>query len=446
MAGAQTNENGPRKTESGGKPPHSKLLSAAADILQGSRPAISQTISPVDVTGQTSHGEKHQGLGVAQAGSKSEPMGKGVRHQPHQELPKNVEADEPEESGGKPPHSIGEWRRGISETQLNRSVDIISPPPRLTPSQWAERFAYLPPEQNAEPGRFRLSRRPHQAAMLDDPVDPTVREIFWMGASQAMGKTVCLILLTEYVIHQVRKSIVMVRQTIDSCLDWKRDKLLPTINATPGMAGLLVDPRKRDSQSTSLNQRFPGGSLRLIGANSPSGFRSSSAPVVFQDEIDAFQENPEGDPCALADRSAITFSDAWLIKTSTTTLEGTSRIHAGYMLGDQQKYFVPCPLCGGFQHLKTEQMKFSFTAEEHARFIENDESRIENGELGIVKGKKPRSEIQHSKFNIQNSFKEIVNGNVWEIGAFAIQDTPRTIYVCEHCHRGWTDAQRIDAY
>ena len=39
-----------------------------------------------------------------------------------------------------------------------------------------------------------------------------------------------------------------------------------------------------------------------------------------------------------------------------------------------------------------------------------------------------------------------MNGNVWEIGAFAIQDTPRTIYVCEHCHRGWTDAQRIDAY
>ena len=54
------------------------------------------------------------------------------------------------------------------------------------------------------------------------------------------------------------------------------------------MAGLLVGPRKRDSQSTSLNQRYPGGSLRIIGANSPSGFQSSSAPVVFQDEIDGF--------------------------------------------------------------------------------------------------------------------------------------------------------------
>ena len=267
--------------------------------------------------------------------------------------------------------------------------------------------------------------------MLNDPVDPNVREIFWMGASQVMGKTVCLILLVLYVIQQMRKSIVMVRPTELAAIDWKRDKLLPTINVTPCMAGLLVDPRKKDSQSTSLNHRYPGGSLRIIGANSPSGFRSSSAPVVLQDEVDAFTDNAEGDPCALADRAVINFSDAWMIKTSTTTIEGASRIYAGYKTGDQQKYFVPCPLCGGFQDLKTEQMKFSFTAEEHARFLENAET---------LKAEKLKSEAP------PKSFREIVNGNTWEIGAFAVQDTPRTIYVCEHCHRGWTDAQRIDAY
>ena len=166
----------------------------------------------------------------------------------------------------------------------------------------------------------------------------------------------------------MRKSIVMVRPDIDAALNWKRDKLMPTVEATPCMAGLLADARKKDARSTTQNHRFPGGSLKLLGANSPSGFRSSSASVVLQDEVDAYRTNVEGDPCALGDRSAITFSDAWLIKSSTTTLEGQSRISTGYESGDKRKYFLPCLHCGVFQHLLTEQMKFTFAPEEHVRF------------------------------------------------------------------------------
>lgn len=315
--------------------------------------------------------------------------------------------------------TIPGWRNGISPIQYQRSIDIISPPPRLMPDQWMEEFFYLPAEENAERGKFKFSRRPHQTAMVNDPMDPAVREIFWMGASQVMGKTICLIGIECYVIDQIRKSMVVVYSTIDSAVKWKKNKFLPTVEAIPKMNGLLVEPRKRDGRSTMQNQRYPGGSMSLLGANSPSGFRGSSAPIVIQDELDAYKDNEEGDPSALADRAAKTFSDAWLIKASTPTLEGMSAIHAGYLRGDQQKYFVPCPHCGGFQHLKTEQMKFSFTPEEHSRF-------------GAEK----------------KSFKSIVNSHPWEIGVFPIKDTPKTIYVCEHeaCKRGWTDTQRREAY
>ena len=308
------------------------------------------------------------------------------------------------------------WRNGISETQCDRSINILSPPARLKPSEWADRLAYLPAQENAEPGKFHLSRRPHQAAMLDDPLDQSVREIFWMGAAQAMGKTVCFILLIMYVIHQMRKSIIMVRPTIDNAKDWRNDKLIPTVEATPCMEGLLIEPRAKGGNSKMLNQKYPGGSLKLIGANSASGFRSSSVPIVLGDEVDDFVDNPEGDPLDLAQRGAITFSEAWLINASTTTLEGFSRIHAGYKTGDQQLYFVPCLHCGHFQDLQTERMKFSFKPEEHVRF------------------------------ETSGTFKQIVNNHTWEIGAFPTIDTPRTLYVCEHCNRGWTDAQRMDAY
>ena len=137
---------------------------------------------------------------------------------------------------------------------------------------------------------------------------------------------------------------------------------------------------------------------------------------MFCDEIDAYIAGKEGDPCALADRAAITFTDAWKIKCSTTTLTNFSRVYDGFKRGDQQLFFIPCPCCGGFQDLKTEQLKFSFTPEEHARFDCNP------------------------------------NDYTWQTFADAkkqeglIRETKRAMYVCEHCHRGWTDTQRIQSY
>lgn len=333
-----------------------------------------------------------------------------------------------------------EWQEGIgslTKVQLQASIDIISPPPRVSPSQFADLYVFLPRDENAEPGKFHVSRRPHEAGMLDSVMDPSVREIFWMGASQAMGKTVCLIILYMYFIHQVKKSCIMIRPDIEAALNWNRDKFLPTVEATPCMAGLLVDTRKREGRSVTSNRRYPGGSMRLIGANSPSGFRSSSAPFVGQDEIDAFKENPEGDPCALGDRAAKTFSDAWLIKASTTTLEGMSRIHAGFKSGDQQLYFLPCLHCGHFQDLKTEQMKFSFSAQEISRF--------DPPPLPPKLGEK-RKVISRGCQETKKSFTQIVNEHTWEIGKFPTIDLTQTIYVCEKCKHGWTDSQRIDAY
>jgi phage terminase large subunit GpA-like protein len=251
--------------------------------------------------------------------------------------------------------------------------------------------------------------------MLDDLNEPGVREVFWMLASQAGGKTLCLLLLCEFVICELRKSIITVRATKDTAIEWMREKFLPMIRATPIMAGKLKNPRQRDSESTSLNRKFPGGSLKAVGAKSPAAFRGSSAPVIFCDEIDSYQAGKEGDPCALADRAAITFSDAWKLKCSTPTLVGFSKVHAGYLRGDQQKYFLPCLHCGEFQWLKFTQLKFTFTAQEYEP-IKSGISFHDNRQT------------------------------TYQIGDLPIRDTKAAIYICEHCHRAWTDTDRIKAY
>jgi phage terminase large subunit GpA-like protein len=298
----------------------------------------------------------------------------------------------------------------LSRKRLLETAALVAPSPRLRISKWADKHAWIPPEGNAEPGKYRLARMPHQAAMLDDPNEPGVREVFWMMASQASGKTLCIIILCEFVIAELRKSIIMVRATASTALEWMREKFLPTVRETPKVKDLLKNPRQRDSESTSLNRKFPGGSLKAVGAKSPAAFRGTSAPVIFQDEVDSYISIKEGDPCALADRAAITFADAWKLKCSTPTLKDYSKIDEGYQRGDKQKYFLPCPVCGHFQDLKFERVKFTFSADEAMRL-----------------------DLEPSKCK-------------WEIGNFPIRRTDKALYVCEKCEHGWSDRQRLQSY
>jgi phage terminase large subunit GpA-like protein len=129
----------------------------------------------------------------------------------------------------------------------------------------------------------------------------------------------------------------------------------------------------------------------------------------MQDEVDASKDDKEeGDVLALADRAAETFSNPFLLKSSTPTIAGFSRIDAGYESSDKKLYFVPCPCCGHMQPLEPEYIKFSFTEEEHKNLLDGNPNKYE-----------------------------------WTIGAYKIIDVKNAIYVCLQCKHGWTDTQRI---
>lgn len=300
-----------------------------------------------------------------------------------------------------------------------RFASLIEPPARLKPSEFAEQFIVLPDEGNAEPGKYRLARMPWQQAMLDDPTDPSVSEVFWQMCSQYSGKTLCIGILAAYVMKVLKRSLILSRDTKDHSLQWLRSKFIPMIAATPAMQGVMYDPRKRGSDSTAMFRRFLGGVFTMIGANSVGAFRGTTAWAAFQDEVDAYEDTKEGDACALIDRATKTFPDAWKVKCSTPTLVGFSRINRGFESGDKQYYFVPCHHCGEFQSLKFRQIKFSFTKEEHERFA---------GATGV-----------------HQALDSIVAGAEWETGAHPVRDTAKALYVCEHCKHGWTDRQRIAA-
>ena len=82
------------------------------------------------------------------------------------------------------------------------------------------------------------------------------------------------------------------------------------INDTPCLNEKIAPARTRDSGNTLFSKEFPGGMMLITGANSATGLRSTPCRYISCDEVDAFPSDAsgEGDPVALAEKRATTFS------------------------------------------------------------------------------------------------------------------------------------------
>tara|TARA_Y100000593_G_scaffold90278_1_gene176350 strand:+ start:2956 stop:4614 length:1659 start_codon:yes stop_codon:yes gene_type:complete len=189
--------------------------------------------------------------------------------------------------------------------------------------------------------------------------DDTVGETLLMWGAQ-LGKTELLLNAIGYHVDANPSPMLVVYPTLDTARKWSTKKLAVMLRETPRLDGKVDDPRGRESGNTILSKDFPGGSIVIAGSNSPASLRQISVRVVIQDEVDTYDASAghEGDPCLLADARASNFHDAILIKASTPTIKGSSRIEAAYEESDQREWHCPCTRCGEFQTLKWGQVRW----------------------------------------------------------------------------------------
>ena len=76
---------------------------------------------------------------------------------------------------------------------------ILSPPPELTVSQWADEYRRLSPEASAEPGRWNTDRAPYQRDIMDAVNDARCEDIIIMSSAQ-VGKTELILNIIGYYI------------------------------------------------------------------------------------------------------------------------------------------------------------------------------------------------------------------------------------------------------
>ncbi len=229
----------------------------------------------------------------------------------------------------------------------------LKPPPKLTLSQWAERYAVLSKETSAQTGRFRAYA--YQKGMMDAITDPANSEIVVMKSAR-VGYTKILDHVIGYFIHQDPSPILAVQPRVEDAEDYSKTEIEPMLRDTPVLASIAGKQKAKDTNNTIAKKIFSNGSsISFVGANSPGGFRRITVRIVLFDEVDGFPvggAGQEGDQIALGKKRSETFWNRITVIGSTPTVKGASRIEAAFKQSDQRRFFVPCPHCGEWQYLE----------------------------------------------------------------------------------------------
>jgi phage terminase large subunit GpA-like protein len=269
----------------------------------------------------------------------------------------------------RPPYQTSSEGLAALDRTFKASHKMFLPPDPLSLSEWADRYAYIPKESSASPGKFHTSTLEYQRGMMDAITDQNIETIVLMLAAQS-GKTQAAVLNTiGYYSHWEPSPILCVQPSLAEAEKFSKNRVAKMIRDTPVLRNLFPSPRSRDSGNTLLNKEFPGGILVLVGANAPVGLRGLPARVILMDEVDGYEASAgtEGDPVDLAKKRATKFWNRKIVLISTPHIKYLSRIEAAYNSSDKRRYYVPCPHCGEMQQLEWKHLIFKTEPVENSR-------------------------------------------------------------------------------
>jgi len=243
---------------------------------------------------------------------------------------------------------------------LAKTYEMFRPPSNDTVSEWADRNRMLVSEASAEPGPWRTDRAPYQREIMDAFTQPGIHEIAIMASAQ-VGKSEMELNMLGRAIDIDPGPMLYVQPTDKVADDYSKRRIAPMISACPSLRDKVYRARGRDSGNTITMKTFPGGSLAIIGANSPADLASKPVRYVFLDEIDRFPASAgtEGDPIELAERRTETFRhNRKIVKCSTPTIKGKSKIERAFMEGTQEEWRTECPHCHNFSFIQFDDVRF----------------------------------------------------------------------------------------
>lgn len=245
-----------------------------------------------------------------------------------------------------PAQSPGAWTGTSLAVLMARAWAEFAPPPRLSIDEWAEQYRELSPEESPMPGPYSLEHTPVLREILRACSDPTVRKVVVQKSAQ-LGYTVGVVCnVLGYHAHQRPSVQIAVFPREKSAKDFAAEKFDPMVRATKPLAE-RINLKSRAAGNSQTRKHYPGGLIKLVGSNSPSDVKSTSARVVIVEEPDDASANVrgQGDAIKLAEERAKAYPDHLIVIGGTPTAKNASSIESEILASDQRKYHVPCPHC-----------------------------------------------------------------------------------------------------
>jgi phage terminase large subunit GpA-like protein len=288
------------------------------------------------------------------------------------------------------------WARIALRAMLRRSWRKLRPRPKLSIAAWAPKYRVLSEEETALPGNFNWDIAPALRGILEAASDPAVRKIVGQKSAQ-LGWTAgveCNVI--GYHVHYRPSVCVVAFPRTMAAKDFAAEKLDPMIANTPVLSS-LIELKSRAKGNSTLRKRFQGGLVKLVGTNSPSDVKSTSARVVIVVEPDdaASDVRGQGNSIKLLEERAKTHPDHLIVIGGTPTAKGASTVEEEMRKTDKRYFHVPCHSCGATHVPAWENVTIP---------------KDEDGEVHEVYGRYR-----------------------WE----------RADYTCPHCGTLWTDDERI---
>lgn len=219
---------------------------------------------------------------------------------------------------------------------------MYTPPPKERMWEWAEKFFYL------QDGLYQQDVVEVSRGPLSAPTEEGVREIVAVGPVQ-LFKTTLLEVTSAYYMHRSPTLQLMVQPKNEMAIKFSRDKVGKNIARSPVLNSLVRPMMGREGDSTILFKAYPGGSMVISSAGSPSNFAMSRYEVISLDEVDKYEVTKEGDVAALARGRMTMYPYTSLFMQSCSPTNQHSKIWKAYEASDMRKPAVPCPHCDHIQ-------------------------------------------------------------------------------------------------
>lgn len=254
------------------------------------------------------------------------------------------------------------------EPYYEKWAGLWRPPERLSLSQWAERYFAVSSDYGSKSGPLRLFG--WQRGIFDAFTDHSVETVVLMCGTQLVKTLFLQVALAYAIVEQPGPALLVQPNDLDA-EQFSKERLAPMLRDMAVLRARVSEAKSRTSSNTIQFKKFDGGSLSLVGAQTPGNLARRSIRYLFCDEIDKYPASAgsEGDPISLAfERTATYRGRRKIILTCSPTVKGRSRIGAAYAESDQRKPYVPCWGCGELQVLLWSNVRWDSGKPETARY------------------------------------------------------------------------------